>query len=93
VRIAEDTSGLMLDAVAVSEAEGADGAASTLRTVLTDVRDFDVRVLEPARSGEPAQWRRDWPLERARPALISLTLGATAEPVTVSLAPLEAVRR
>ncbi len=45
-------------------------------------------VLERAGGLNGPQWRRDWPLTRARPAALALSFGANTEPLLVALDPL-----
>ncbi len=82
-------SGLMMDAVAI----GRDHADTRLRTTVLGVDSLQIEVLEEARVGESTQWRTDWPLERARPALVRLRFGTAPNapsPLVVALAPLNA---
>ncbi len=86
----EDTS-LVVEAIPLGSAS----ADTPLHSVLSGVSFFDVQVLEPARPGERAQWRRDWPMLRTRPPLVELRFGGAgtlAQLVAVSLAPLEDFR-
>lgn len=86
VSVADD--GLTMDAVAI----GRDRSDAHLRSTVAGVDTLDVEVLESARVGDTARWRRDWPLERSRPALVRLRFGTSptaAPPLVVALAPLE----
>ena len=86
VSVADD--GLTMDAVAI----GRDRSDAHLRSTVAGVDTLDVEVLESARAGDTARWRRDWPLERSRPALVRLRFGTSptaAPPLVVALAPLE----
>ncbi len=78
--------GLQLDAAPVGV--GADDTA--LHTVVPGVTTFSVQVLEQAGGIASPRWRSDWPLERARPAMIALGFGDddAHPPLVVSLDPL-----
>ena len=87
ISLADD--GLTMDAVAVGRGRN----DAHLRSTVAGIDSLDVDVLEPTRAGDPARWRRDWPLERSRPALVRLRFGTSptaAPPLVVALAPLEA---
>ena len=88
VSIHRDSTSLVVDAIQL----GRDAHAAPLRMTVNDVTEFDVRVLEGSRVGEQAQWRRDWPVVRARPQLVELRLANASfapTPFVVSLSPLE----
>jgi general secretion pathway protein J len=85
-------SALVVDATPI----GADGTDVTrLHVVLDDVGTMRVQLLERAGGLSGAQWRDDWPLERALPAAVALSFGSDVAPLTVTLDPLPAggVRR
>lgn len=98
VTLSGGPSGVSLDA----EAIGRGARATRLHTMLPHLTTLDVAVLEQNAGGAPA-WRLDWPVERTRPALLRLDLGAVASgsaqestranaravpPLLVNLAPL-----
>lgn len=76
VTLSHDGARLSLDAEPVRGSE----RAMQLHSQLDDVRNFDVRALEPERAGETAVWRTDWPVLRTRPALVSLTVDRSSTP-------------
>ncbi len=85
VTVAHHDSVLTLDAVPLGRAP----FPSAQHTTVPAVRVFDVRVLEPARMGEQAQWRTDWPVPRSRPRIVELRIGETTPTLRVALSPLE----
>lgn len=88
VSIHRDSTSLVIGATPL----GRDANAAPLRMTLHDVTEFDVRVLEGSRAGEVAQWRRDWPVVRARPQLVEMRIATgtfAPTPFVVSLSPLE----
>lgn len=97
VTVSAQSGALTLDAVPVGRT--ADDA-TRLHTVLSGAIDSDttstraamrVQLLERAGGLSGAQWRENWPLERARPAAVALTFGdARTAPIQVALDPLPA---
>ena len=88
VTLSTDADGLSMDAVAIGRR--ADDAH--LHTTVAGIDTLTVDVLEPARPGEAARWRNDWPLARALPTLVRMRFGSSAfasPPMIVALAPLE----
>lgn len=88
VSVHRDSSSLVVDATPL----GRDPSAAPLHMALNHITEFDVRVLEASRAGERAQWRRDWPVLRARPQLVEMRIGSNSfapTPFIVSLAPFE----
>jgi len=80
VRVAQTDSGVTLDATAI----GRNHNATPLRTTVASIEGFDIRVLEPSRPGERAQWRDDWPVLRARPALVEFVFRDRRSPNTAT---------
>ncbi len=79
--------GLSLDANEV----GRGSSDARLHTTVAGIDSLMVDVLEPARPGEAARWREDWPLERALPALVRLRFGTgngAPPPLVVATSPL-----
>ena len=88
VSVHRDSTALLVEATPLGRAT----RAAPLRMTLNGVTEFDVRVLEAARAGERAQWRRDWPVLRARPQLVEMRIASESlapTPFIVSLAPFE----
>ena len=88
VTVRQDSNALIVDALPL----GRDVSANALHMTLSDVPDFDVRVLEASRAGERALWRSDWPIVRARPQLIEMRIASgsrASTPFIVALSPLE----
>ncbi len=88
VTVRLDSTTLIVDALPL----GRDVRAAALHMTLSDVTDFDVRVLEASRAGEQAIWRSDWPIVRARPQLVEMRMASGSRPSTpfvVALSPLE----
>lgn len=89
VTLTESGEGLALDATPIS----VDGDVTALHTLVPGIRALSVRLLEQAGGITSARWRDDWPLERARPAMIALGFGSdrTQPPLVVALDPLATV--
>lgn len=72
--------------------EGARGAAPVVARI-APARHLRIDVLEPARIGDVARWRADWPLRQARPRAVRLAWANDAgvvTPLVVALDPLQA---
>ena len=87
VMLTQTGNGLTLDATPIGV--GADETA--LHAVLPTVQQLSVQLLEQAGGLSGAQWRSDWPLERARPSVIAIGFGVTLPPLIVALDPLATV--
>lgn len=69
------------------------GPTAPLVARLAPVRGLRIDVLEPARPGEAARWRTDWPLRQARPRAVRVSWSnelGDATPLIVALDPLQA---
>ncbi len=93
VTVFRSASDLVVDAVPIGRGSAEASLRSTLRSTLTIADPFDVRALEPARPGEAAQWRSDWPLAQTRPSALQMRLGSGVESTfVVALSPFEGAR-
>jgi len=70
VVISHDGTRLTLDATPINRGD----PSPRLHTVLDGGDSINVRMLEPDRAGESPAWRDDWPVLRARPALVELSI-------------------
>ena len=89
VTLTETGAGLALDATPIGV--GADETA--LHTVVSGIEALTVQLLEQAGGIGGPRWRNDWPLERARPAMIAIGFGndGAQPPIVVALDPLATV--
>lgn len=91
VMIAASADTLLVSATPIGRA-GSTGTAAPLFARIGAVRDLRIEVLEPARVGEVARWRTDWPLRQARPRAVRISWTSdtgTVTPLVVALDPLQ----